>query len=213
MVKIEIEAYKRTKQPFFNVEIQQKNINCKDIHEIMTKVDEFLRNNFVLCLKNSTIIDARNVDPNFKFEMTIVDPNQLDLKENTNINKYNTQLIKDATYLSDHNYQKWRKFNPGIGPSLRQLKYARTFFGNYFKIYHNKYGYYYSPYQKIKFVAEMIIKNQNYKPFTRINIKICGDATNLTRSKLKLLNLSFTILNEGKKAKTSKGNYILGKKI
>jgi hypothetical protein len=43
-------------------------------------------------------------------------------------------------------------------------------------------------------------------------IKLSADGTNITKSSLKLLNFTFTLINDEKNAKAAAGNYILGKK-
>jgi hypothetical protein len=40
-------------------------------------------------------------------------------------------------------------------------------------------------------------------------IKFSGDRTNLSRN-VKVINLTITLINEGQKAKTASGNYLVG---
>jgi len=104
-------------------------------------------------------------------------------------------------------------------PSINRIKKARQTIDKKFKIFNNQMGVYLSMKAKLLFRLQIFfnkeygkINNLNDKDIFndyKIHIKICADGTNIGRN-LKLLNLTFTILNEGDAAKQATGNYTIG---
>jgi hypothetical protein len=113
-------------------------------------------------------------------------------------------------YLTDRSYQFGlnEKFLNGV--PLNQVKKGESLLNNLIEIKKNDFGFYYNPNKKIEFILTNIIKNLKLKPNTVIPLKLCADGVNITFSNLKALNVTFTCLLEKQKAKTSKGNYLLG---
>ena len=64
--------------------------------------------------------------------------------------------------------------------------------------------------EKIRFVVKKYIEKSEIKENETLILKLGGDGTNITKANLKLLNFTFTCINQKSVAKTSKGNYILG---
>jgi hypothetical protein len=74
-------------------------------------------------------------------------------------------------------------------------------------------GVYLDPLEKIRFVIKKYIEKNDIIENEPLILKLGGDGTNITKANLKLLNFTFTCINEKNVAKTSKGNYILGKHV
>ena len=76
----------------------------------------------------------------------------------------------------------------------------------------NPLGFYNDPIEKIKFVASRYVKKNHASRFEDLKLKISCDGLQITHTHRTVLNVTFTLVNERKRACTSKGNYILGKK-
>ena len=64
--------------------------------------------------------------------------------------------------------------------------------------------------KKIELILPYLIRNNSEKfESGEVTIKFSGDGTNICRN-IKLLNSTFTVINEGQKAKTALGNYTIG---
>ena len=109
-------------------------------------------------------------------------------------------------------------------PTPYKIKSRRAELDNLFRISNNEIGVYVSFSEKLKFRLQKYfdrkygahvhddtaLAEQN-NPFRdgTIHVKLSADGTNIGRN-LKLLNFTFTILNEGARAKRATGNYTLG---
>lgn len=80
-----------------------------------------------------------------------------------------------------------------------------------FDIHENTLGYFNDPIEKIIYVATKYIEKTQAPCSEEIKIKISVDGLQLTRTHRQILTVTFTLLNENKRATTSKGNYLLGK--
>ena len=111
-------------------------------------------------------------------------------------------------------------------PSIFGMKKRKKEIDSLFTVHNNEMGVFYSMRDKLKFRLESFfdrrygVKEENdeetavsttNKPFRDeiIHVKLAADGTNIGRS-LKLLNFTFTIINEGGRAKTATGNYTVG---
>jgi len=118
--------------------------------------------------------------------------------------------------LTDRKYQVGLNEKFIIGSSLPNVKRAESLLNNLLEINQNDFGFFFKPNEKIEFILTSIIKNLNknskfkLKSNVIIPLKLCADGVNITFSNLKALNVTFTCLLEGEKAKTTKGNYLLG---
>ena len=125
-------------------------------------------------------------------------------------------VFKDKTCVSNMKYKMTRSIldfveMPGVNEilvlknkidDLTELRPTTT------------YGVYTNVLQKITTACQFFLRkerktdaNYNVDSFT---IKISCDGTIITRSKVNLLNVSFTIINDKKTCKTAFGNFILG---
>lgn len=80
-----------------------------------------------------------------------------------------------------------------------------------------KKGYYTNVTQKIEMGIKIYLNDLNNDNGVNnilndtIIIKYSGDSTNITKSRLKILNFTYTIINDERNCKSANGNYILGK--
>lgn len=131
----------------------------------------------------------------------------------------NLLYYKDKNAIPDRAYADLRQkcFLPI--PTMNVLKSARKAIDDKFKIFNNEMGVYLSMKEKLSFRLQIFF-NKKYGTKDNLNdkeifddhtihIKISADGTNIGRT-LKLLNLTFTILNEGDAAKQATGNYTIG---
>ncbi len=117
--------------------------------------------------------------------------------------------LKDSAHLSLRNYDKISKATDL--PSNYILDKTKNDMNMVFDIQDNSLGYYNDPIEKIKFVLNKYIENTQASCREEIKIKISVDGLQLTRTHRQILTVTFTLLNENKRATTSKGNYLLGK--
>jgi len=121
----------------------------------------------------------------------------------------------ESTYISERNYKKLRtdlELQETL-PSLYKLKSMKTNFQHFFELDNNEFGYFLKyPLKKVEFVLKKIFEH-NPKVFENdtIYIKLTGDGQVLTNAKVEVNNITFTVINDTKRCKTSVGNYILGK--
>ena len=74
----------------------------------------------------------------------------------------------------------------------------------------NSLGFYNAPIQKIMHIIRKYVEKSHAQTSETIKLKISIDGLQLTNTHRTILNVTFTILNENKRATTSRGNYILG---
>lgn len=123
---------------------------------------------------------------------------------------YFVSLInKDSANLSEKQYEKISKVTNL--PSLYYLNKFKKDMDNTFKINENSLGFFNDAIEKISNVIKNIIKTSQIQNFEEIKIKIGMDGIQLTKTNRQILNVTFTVINENKRATTSKGNYLIGK--
>ncbi|RNA32675.1 hypothetical protein BpHYR1_027990 [Brachionus plicatilis] len=178
------------------------------IKEIFAESNHFLRS-IGLCISTVELnpIELDECD----FQLKIRAPtNEAADKLEPNVN--NLLYYKDKHSISDVAYDDLKKMCHLDIPSIFKLKQRRGEINSMFEIFENEMGVYVSLKEKI------IIRLQNYYDCNQgefggeektLHIKLGADGTNIGRN-LKLLNFTFTIINEGAKAKTANGNYTIG---
>jgi len=122
--------------------------------------------------------------------------------------------IKDELNIGRRDYIKLRNtLGKDVLPSYYSVSIMEKSLDSFFNIDKNSKGYFVNPAEKIKFVCEKFLKKKKDKKVDNNTflIKLSGDGTKITKSSVDLLNFTFTIINDEKKATTSKGNYSLGK--
>jgi len=191
----------RKRKNFFHVGPTQQHRNkfqiirrTKDIQifcdKIGLKIDEI-----ILSRKHPDV----NFDPDL-IKITIREQNPI----------YQALKSKDQTNLSYKKYKILRKNLNKIIPSIEKVNRLQKKVNMVFEPKSNDYGVYLEPLTKIKFVcASFLKKNPDYEERS-FKIKLACDGTNITKSNVKLLNFTFSLLNDAD-AMSVFGTYILGK--
>ena len=118
-------------------------------------------------------------------------------------------FIKDKNNISDATYSSLRKDLKLKLPSLNELKNKIRSYDQMLNILQNTKGVYLNIQEKLKLLIPKIKNNFINKDSSILNIKFSADGAQIIKNK-SILNLTFTILNEGKKAETASGNYTCG---
>jgi hypothetical protein len=218
--KHSINLIKYTKRKsYYTVSTRQKNRLRKQIKHSISESTEFLKN-MGLCLGSVDILPIELDECDFRMR---IKPSTSELadSEHNKPNVNNLLYYKDKHSISDRAYNDLKTRCFLEVPSISFLKKRRAEIDNMFEIYNNEMGVFLSFEDKLRARLQHFFdhkygihyKNgeENSVPFTDniIHIKLAADGTNIGRS-LKLLNFTFTIINEGAKAKKAIGNYSLG---
>ena len=124
---------------------------------------------------------------------------------------FNALQAKDEANLSSRKYRMFRSKLEHLNiPSFYRVKKLQQRLDNLFKISVNHFGAYNNPLQKMTFVCSKFLEHNDKIQNDTFIIKLAADGKVLTRSRVNLLNVTFTIINDDKKAKTSAGHYSLG---
>ena len=198
---------------FFETKFRQQRRLKKEITGILTDSTQFLKN-MGLCL-SAVEINPIELD-NCNVKVDIRHPNQTDYDKP---NENNLLYFKDKFSISDKAYIFLRKHCHLNIPTFGRIKKTRSNLDDMFQIKENEFGVFLLIEEKLRFRLEMFFTKKygivddlkDMKNFRDdiIHVKLSADGTQIGRN-LKLLNLTFTIINEGNKAKTASGNYTLG---
>lgn len=162
-----------------------------------------------LRLHKVEIIDSEFVNKDLKNPFTLTFKDKPDVENLTRDVLY----FKDRHCLSDNVYRALvNEFSLPL-PSLHYIRELRKNLNSKFKLVHTIPN---SSFISAKFRIETQVKaflknlGEDYIHFNGpIKVKLSADGTNVGRNH-KMVNFTFTILNETNKAKTSSGNYTLG---
>lgn len=128
--------------------------------------------------------------------------------ENDEPDFFKYQRFREEAKISNNNYDLLHKIFPK-SPSRYYLDQANKEINSLFPYHKNSLGVYTDPRVKIEYVVKKFIsKNPGFKD--QIRIKISMDSCKISSPAKSLLNVTFTLINDKKKAKTASGNYILG---
>ena len=119
---------------------------------------------------------------------------------------------KDKSSLSDQGYDTFRqnfKYDFDM-PTLREIKFLRKEKNKLFDIKFNMYGVYINPLKKILYVCESYLNNFGAVYQNKFTIKLSGDAIQVAKTGIKLLNFAFALIEDNEKPMSADGNYILG---
>ena len=165
--------------------------------------------------KTTILIERKNPnndEKDFNFKIT----KEQSIEEPSLQNKIlKTLSIVDGTYISERKYHGLRK-ELGLHdslPSLGQLRLMRSTFKDFFELDKNEFGYFLKyPLKKVEFILKKIFDEKpDLKETDKIILKLSGDGKCITRSNIEINNITFTVINDKDRCKTSLGNYILGK--
>ena len=117
--------------------------------------------------------------------------------------------IKDKKNISDATYRSLLDELKLKIPTLYELKKEIKICDQLFNIMENSKGVYLNIQEKLKMLIPKIKKNFSDQITNILHIKFSADGAQIIKRK-SILNLTFTVLNEGKIAETANGNYTCG---
>jgi len=190
----------REKKNFFRVKTAQQKRN-KNLISKKTEIIQKFCNRIGLKI-DEIILSKKNHDSDTKRKIKIT------VKKNNS--SFQALKAKDQTNLSHRKYNIMRSNMEKILPPLKEVNKLQKKVNAIFATNSNNYGIYLDPISKIEFVCKNFLeKNLDFKD-TSFQIKLACDSTNLTKSNIKILNFTFSLLNETE-AMSVFGTYILGK--
>ena len=205
----------RHRKDYFDCHVRQQAAIKRNLREMLNENFEHGLSLLGLCIYKVIIVPLDIQDYKFKIEI------QKDISDDQKEADLNKLLYyKDKFSISDKAYNELKvKCDLKIS-SLSRLKKRRAEIDEHFNIFMNKKGAYVSAEAKIKFqVISFFERKYNLtdaEAFSAeefkdeiIHIRLAADGTNIGRN-MKLLNITFTILNEGPRSLTANGNYTLG---
>ena len=208
-------------KPYFEVGWRQKYRDRDEIEKLVTTSWNNDVIKFDLIIAEIKLADASidEKDKRAKCVIKVLENTNLAHLENKELDEnselcfdvYKSLFAKDMAFMSDNGYHLFRTLLNLDVACLNKVKKFRSKLNKKFGAIRNSKGYYLNAERKLEFVLRYFIKKNDIPENFKFKIKLCADGTNLNKKHLSLFNVAFTIINEGKKAKTSWGNYILGK--
>jgi len=195
---------------------QNRQINTNQNRQINTK---FVRQKVVIALKNFNE-EIRQHGLTFtliKYEPMAINENNLKIVYNapndfTNETVKSVLYYKDLAMLSDTQYKKIRRgWNlEYFLPSMYMLNKCKREYSKLYTMTSAGNGFYLDPIMLIKHRI-LLFLNENHNTLTNnsILLKVSCDGTNVSRN-VKLVNLVFSVVNEGTKAAGVTGCYRIG---
>ena len=125
---------------------------------------------------------------------------------------FKSLIAKDIANISEKQYIAQRKILKGYQemPCIDAIIKLKNELNDFFEIRKNKFGYFCSPEQKIKFVCEQFLLKYPCFSSKSFKIKLSLDSTTVTSSNILLLNFSFNLIDDIEMAKNVNGTYMLG---
>ena len=194
------------KRSFFDQpQEEKKRIRCEIVKRI-NDLNKFLKSHD-LEVRDVNII--KSTKARYRFSVHIDNITYAEEKQHNEKLINQALQIKDMHNISDKAYAGIQQLKLDI-PSLYEVRQYRLRLNTYFEVKTNSNGAYVDPQIKITKVLGYLIDNKIICSEKDIlTIKLSGDGVKIGR-KLKLLNVTFTCIDEGSKAKTAAGNYTLG---
>jgi hypothetical protein len=207
--------FRGNRQNYFDCERIQRYRNVEIIKKLIYESDlrKFCNN---LGLKVTELKLTPN-DDNVRDIPTVVTVSPINVSEDAKIFRWT--VAKDLTNMSCLKYRLIRKIfkslNFGNIPGWKKVMKKQHEINDLFKLEEpNQKGFYYEPSKKIQFVCEkFLLKNEEFlnSGDRTFKIKLSADSMNLSKKHLNILNITFNLLNDKKKAMSVFGTYILGK--
>lgn len=191
----------RKRKNFFETQKKQKKRVTEDIIESMSQTDKFCKS-VGLKIQNTILVPLKDCNENEKIVLSI------ESKEKVNDYVNKSVYIKDQKNVSNDTWQSFITFLGTELPPLNQIISKKVHLNSLIAIHENSKG----VYVDVKGKLENILKNLEgdiHPKKDKIHVKFAGDTTNVSKTS-KFLNITACILDEGTKALTSKGNYVIG---
>jgi hypothetical protein len=201
------------RKSYFDVSERQKNRLKSQIKESILESTVFLRA-MGLCIGSIELNPIEMDECDFKLK--IKSPEDIST-EKCEPSEYNLLYFKDKHSVSDKCYNDFKTRCFLQIPSIFAIKKTRGQIDAMFDLHDNEMGVFMKMEDKLKYRLETFFarkygaegtESSKFRDYI-IHVKLGADGTNIGRN-LKLLNFTFTIINEGAKAKTATGNYTLG---
>jgi hypothetical protein len=198
--KLKPKIYKK-RLPYQQQCTKQKKKFMNELKNVINENAEVLCNSAGLAINRVKLTEKNHNEMNDEIiNMFVVKQN----KDRINKSIY----WKDKNLVSDETYQSAISFLGIRAPPLEHVRREKKKVNSEIKVFENRLGVYVSVREKVQKVLEKVISKCKIKR-NKIRIKFAGDGTNTARHQ-SLLAMSFCILNEGKKARTASGTYIVG---
>lgn len=208
----------RSLKNYFNT---SRNRQCSHKAILRKKLEEVEKYANRIGLEISEII-LRKKDYNLthnttrKIDIVIKDANQEDELIAEKQKTLRSLIFKEKANISNHKYTKTKSILDFVDmPSFDKINKVKKKIDDLTELkLHNRLGIYVNALQKITLACTLYLtKRKKIQPDFNTDIftiKIACDGTNITRSRVNLLNLSFTIIDDKERCKTAFGNFILG---
>ena len=181
------------KMTYFERQTRQRERYRARMNERIEELNEFFLE-FGLKIENLTLIrfNPNNPGPSFRIKPSMIIDRII---TNNEIMVFQSIRAKDNANLSQVKYQLLRKDLNIIKTTatLKQIKFMANRLNNF----------------RVSFFLTKYLENYFLNIFDTIRIKIASDVTNVTKTKIKILNITATIINDFKNAVASRGNLSL----
>ena len=198
-LKKKYEGKCRKRKNFFKMSSIQKRRYKNQILINLSHTQEICKNSG---LKLSSLVLTPTFDDNEKTKIIVKTESQENLLDKA-------VLCKDIKNISDDCYQSLISFLGQDLPSLNQIKVRQKEIDLRVKIERNNKGLFVCLESKLR---EVLLNNISKMQIIDQTIHVCyhGDSTVIYRDNTKLLVITFSIINEGVKATTAYGTYMIG---
>ena len=223
---------------YFSVEVLKNYFECESTSKIrnQNRIRHLLQESSlrIFCEKIGLKILEIKFSPNDENEVND-DNNDLRNKSTKltfipfNINEeayvYQWMIGKDLTDMSNRKYRLFRKLLKSIYfgrvPGVKKVIEQQKKLHNYFDLHKNDngFGFYFDPPQKIKFVCEKFLERNAWNEEiiqnigTTFNVKLSADSVTISKKNIKILNFTFSLLNDKRNCMGIFHTYILGIKF
>ena len=211
-----IRSTKINKKSFYECSVRQRFNLRKQIRQMLIDYLQDYLTGMCLCIHQVIIYPIELDECEFKLE--IKEFHECVENKDADVNKL--LYHKDKFSISDKAYNDLKSKCGLDVPSLYHIRTRRNEIDNIYELIENNKGVFVSAKAKIRNRVEAFFQRkyqmsdpESFKnpDFTDeiLHIRLAADGTNIGRN-LKLLNFTFTILNEGPRSRTANGNYTLG---
>lgn len=202
-------SLRRGRVPYFN--LHNKSTEKKRIKKKLIQFNNYL-NTYGLSFNNIEI--SNQIEDDFRLEIAEVPKMYQTIKEKSAI----CQTARDEALMSERSYNKFRKILSPFAKltSLKRCNAYKKILNRFWLIDNNNMGSYIKePISKIKFVCKKYLeKISKLSPPGQVKentfkILISGDGVNITKTNLKIINFTFSLINDANLSR--RGFYTLGK--
>ena len=193
---------------------RRRNKVKQKINELLVPLKEYCRSSYKKFV-NKVVISSRQAKDDKA--LILFDDDDDESGELAEDEKVTMSLMgKDEANLADKQYERLRsrcRLHKQLA-SLHQVKKKRAQLNQKITIHSNQYGFYIDPAQKLAHILSNFFFDKIddiASDHTVLRVKFACDSTLLTKSRVQILNVTFTILNDSQLAKTCVGNYLIGK--